>query len=191
MRAALLRAILVALFYSIQLIHYLSSASISNEDRLFHRQVTLATIGWLFLSMSILLTLRAGAMHPLLKYISTGIDLGLVTLLAWLGHGPNSPLVTALFLVLVMASLRFKIGLVWFATLGAISCYMLLVGSVDSGWFDAKHETPVLTQAITLCSFVSGGLVLGQVVRSARTMAHAYRDRSDPTTRLAAMEKKA
>ncbi len=178
MRAAVLRGILVLLFYSIHMVHYLTLESINASDRLFQRQVTLITVAWLFLSMSILIALRGGFMHPSLKYVVTGIDFGLVSVLAWLGHGPNSPLVTALFLVLVMASLRIRIGLIWFATLSSMTCYMLLVGSADASWFDAKHETPLLTQAITMCSLSSTGLVLGQIVRSTRTMADTFRERS-------------
>ena len=89
-----------------------------------------------------------------------------------------SPLVMEMFLVLAIASLRFRIGLIWFATLGAMICYMLLVGSVDATWFDSKHSTPVLTQAITLCSLAATGVVLGQIVRTPRRMADAFLERA-------------
>ena len=177
MRSAILRAILVVVFYSIQLVHHLTLEAVGDTDRVFHRQVTLAAIAWLFLSMSILIALRGGFMPPLLKYVATGIDMSLVTMLAWLSHGPSSPLVLALFLVLAIASLRFRLGLIWFATLAAMVGYMLLVGSVDLSWFDATHTTPLLTQAITLCSLASTGIVLGQLVRAPRRMADAFLDR--------------
>ncbi len=178
MRSAVLRSILVGSFYTIQLIHYLTLESVGDADRIFHRQVTFAAIAWLFLSMSVLIALRGGFMPPSLKYITTGIDLSLLTLLAWLSHGPNSPLVMALFLVQALASIRFRLGLIWFATLGAMTCYMLLVGSVDTVWFDSNHDTPVLTQAITLCSLASTGIVLGQLVRTPRRMAKAFLERA-------------
>ena len=177
MRSAILRALLVVVFYTIQLVHHLTLEVVGDTDRIFHRQVTLAAIAWLFLSMSILIALRGGFMPPLLKYIATGIDIGLVTLLAWLSHGPSSPLVLALFLVLAIASLRYRLGLVWFATMAAMVGYMLLVGSVDTNWFDATHTTPMLTQAITLCSLASTGIVLGQLVRAPRRMADAFMER--------------
>ena len=179
MRSAILRSILILVFYSIQLIHYLTLEAIADGDRIFHRQVTLASMAWLFLSMSVFISLRGGFMPPVLKYVVTSIDLGLVTMLAWLGHGPSSPLVMAMFLVLAIASLRFRIGLIWFATLGAMTCYMLLVGSVDATWFDKNHSTPILTQAITLCSLGSTGVVLGQLVRTPRRMADAFLARAD------------
>ena len=178
MRSTFLRSILVTMFYSVQVIHYLTLEQISESDRAFHRFVTFAAIGWLFLSLAIFMSLKAGYMPPILKYIATAIDLALVTLLAWLGHGPSSPLVMALFLVLAVAAIRFRIGLIWFSTLGAMACYMLLVGASDRTWFDASHVTPILTQSITLCSLSATGIVLGQMVRATRTMATAFLERS-------------
>ena len=179
MRAATLRSVLILVFYSIQLIHFLTLESIQDGDRIFHRQATLAAMAWLFLSMSVFIALRGGFMPSALKYVVTGIDLGLLTMLAWLSHGPSSPLVLAMFVVLAIASLRFRIGLIWFATLGAMVCYMLLVGSVDATWFDSNHRTPILTQALTLCSLASTGVVLGQLVRTPRRMADAFLERAD------------
>jgi hypothetical protein len=177
MRSAVLRVILVVMFYTIQLVHHSTLEVVGGAEQLFHRQVTLAAVAWLFLSMSILIALRGGFMPPLLKYIVTAIDLGLVAWLASLGQGPNSPLVLALFVVVAIAALRFRIGLVWFATLGAMVAYMILVGSVDTSWFDSNHMTPLLKQAISLCSIASTGIVLGQLVRTPRRMANAFVER--------------
>ena len=179
MRSALLRSILVALFYSVQLVHFLSLQQIADSDRMFHRQVTFAAVAWLFLSLAVFIALKGGFMPPLLKYATTAIDLALVTLLAWLGHGSSSPLVMALFLVLVLSALRFRIGLIWFASLGAMTCYMILVATTDKTWFDKDHTTPILTQAITLCSIGATGMVLGQIVRASRTMATAFLSRAE------------
>ena len=170
---------LIVVFYSIQLTYYLTLEAVGDSDRIFHRQVTFAAIAWLFLSMSVFIALRGGFMPPILKYIATGIDLGLVTMLAWLGQGPNSPLVLAMFVILAIASIRFRIGLIWFATLGSMTCYMILVAAVDANWFDSQHSTPVLTQAITLCALGSTGVVLGQIVRTPRRMADAFLERAD------------
>ncbi len=179
MRSALLRSILVALFYAVQLVHFLSLQQIADSDRMFHRQVTFAAVAWLFLSLAVFIALKGGFMPPLLKYVTTAIDLALVTLLAWLGHGSSSPLVMALFLVLVLAAIRFRIGLIWFASLGAMTCYMILVASSDKTWFDTDHTTPILTQAITLCSIGATGMVLGQIVRASRNMATAFLSRAE------------
>lgn len=179
MRSALLRSILVASFYAVQLVHFLSLQQIADSDRMFHRQVTFAAVAWLFLSLAVFIALKGGFMPPLLKYVTTAIDLALVTLLAWLGHGSSSPLVMALFLVLVLSAIRFRIGLIWFASLGAMTCYMILVASSDKTWFDTDHTTPILTQAITLCSIGATGMVLGQIVRASRMMATAFLSRAE------------
>jgi hypothetical protein len=179
MRSALLRSILVAIFYAVQLVHFLSLPQIADSDRMFHRQVTFSAVAWLFLSLAVFIALKGGFMPPFLKYVTTAIDLALVTLLAWLGHGSSSPLVMALFLVLVLSAIRFRIGLIWFASLGAMTCYMILVASTDKTWFDRDHTTPILTQAITLCSMGATGMVLGQIVRASRTMATAFLSRAE------------
>lgn len=179
LRSAVLRAILVVVYYSIQLTHHLMLNPIVEAERIFHRQVTMIVVAWLFLSLAVFISLKGGFMPPILKYISTAIDLALVIVLAWFGNGTSSPLLMALFLVLALAAMRFRIGLVGFATVGAMTGYMCLVGATDKIWFDADHHTPILTQSITLCSLASTGIVLGQIVRSSRTMADAYLARSD------------
>ena len=170
-RATLLRLIMIVVFYSIQLVHYLSLTEWSDADKIFHRQVTLVAAGWLFVSLAVFISLKGGFMPAALKYITTGVDLALVLLLCWLGHGPASPLVNGLFVVLAMAALRFRIRLVWFATVVAAIGYESLVASVDGSLFDAQHTTPVLDQAITLCALVSSGAVLDQLIRGGREIA--------------------
>jgi hypothetical protein len=181
MRAAVLRVVLVSLFYSIQLMHFLSVSEPTPSDRILHRSVTLSVAVWLLLSLGVLVSLRGNFMPRALKYVVTGIDLALLTLIAWLGHGASSPLVTALFLVLALSAIRFRIGLIWFATIGSMACYMWLVGQSDNSWFDENHSTPIIAQSITLCSLASTGIVLGQIVRAARSMSQAYLERVENT----------
>jgi hypothetical protein len=170
-RATLLRLILIVVFYSVQLINYFSLAQVSDADKIFHRQVTLVSAAWLFVSLAVFISLKGGFMPAALKYVTTGIDLSLVFLLCRLGHGSASPLVSAMYVVLAMAALRFRVRLVWFATAVAVIGYMGLVASVDTGWFDADHTTPVMEQAITVCSLISSGAVLDQLIRGGREIA--------------------
>jgi hypothetical protein len=179
MRSALLRALLVVGFYSVQLVHFSTLTQAADSERVFHRQVTIAAASWLLLSLAIFVGLRGGFMPPTLKYIATTVDLGLVTLLAWLGHGPSSPLVTAYFLVLALAAIRFRIGLIWYSTIASQVCYMILVAANDSSWFSADHATPILTQAVTLCSLAATGIVLGQIVRAAQSISQSFHARVD------------
>lgn len=176
-RSALLRVILVTIFYGIQLIHHGSIDQPTEVDRVFHRAVTLAAAAWLLISMGVFISLKGGFLPVLLKYLTTTIDFALVTVLAWLGHGTSSPLITALFLVLVLSALRFSLPLVWYATALSLGCYMILVAYSDSSWFDSNHATPVIQQAITLCSLASTGVVLGQILRASRAMSDTYHGR--------------
>lgn len=182
MRTALLRSILVVVFYAIQLIHYATLETISETEKTYHRQITYVAIAWLFASLAVLVLLKSGIFPAFLKYITTTVDLALVTVLAVLGKGPNSPLLLVLFLVISLSAIRFRIGLVWFTTIGAMIAYMILVASADRTWFDADHVTPLLTQGITLCSLAATGVVLGQIVRAARSMADGFVSRMTPST---------
>lgn len=174
MRVALLRSLLVLVFYAVQLGNHLFVAEPNAGERIFHRQATGTAAVWLFVSLIVIVCLKGRYLPAYLKYLVTTVDLVLVTLLAWLGPGPQSPLVGAFFVVLALAALRFRVGLVWFATLMSTCGYMFLVATVDKKWFDADHTTPIIEQAITVCALVSTGLVLDQTVRAAKCMADEY-----------------
>jgi hypothetical protein len=178
MRSAVIRSILIMVFYTIQIVHYLTLETITDPERLYHREITLIAACWLFVTLAVWIALKGEFFPTFLKYLTTGLDVLLVGLLAWLGQGPTSPMVLVWFLVLAVATLRFQIGLIWFSTIASMVGYMLLVGSVDKVWFDSEHTTPLLTQAVTLCALGCTGVVLGQIIRSTRTMADAYLNRS-------------
>ena len=93
--------------------------------------------------------------------------------------GPASPLVLIFFLILALASLRVSVGLVWFATLGSMAGYLALVALADKKWFDQDHATPVVTQIITILSLTLTGIVLGQIVRRAKSLAEEYAIRKE------------
>ena len=165
-RSTLLRLILIVVFYAIQLVHHLSLSAISDPQKIFHRQVTLVAAGWLILSLAVFIALKGGVMPAALKYVTTTLDLGFVLLLCWLGNGPASPLVNSLFVVIAMSALRCRSGLVWYACAMASAGYMGLVAYLDQSWFDPEHATPVIDQAITVCSMFSVGAILDQMIRS-------------------------
>ena len=80
---------------------------------------------------------------------------------------------------LALASLRVSIGLVWFATLGAMAGYLSLVGMADKKWFDQDHSVPMVTQLITVLSLALTGIVIGQLVRRAKSLAEEYAVRKE------------
>lgn len=185
LRAAVLRAVLIATFYSVQLVHFFAFAESTEAESVHHQQVTYLCGAWLMLSLAVLVALRQKFFPEYLKYVVTTFDLLLLTLAASLGSGPASPLVGCYFLILGLVALRFSLGLIWYSTILAAACYWALVGFADSTWFDSEHVTPPVVQMVTLCAILSMGVVLGQLVRMIRSAAEEYKNRS---SQLAAAE---
>jgi hypothetical protein len=177
LRACLLRILAVVLMYGLYLVQSWSVAKTEAAGR-FHQQVTMISIVWLFLSLGTLMMLRARFMPAWMKYLTTAIDLVLVTLLCLLGHGPSSPAVMIFFLVQALSTLRFRVGLVVLATVGSMLGYMVNVGAADDSWLDANHSTPLLQQAITLATLASVGLVLSQILHVAKRVTLSYQSRA-------------
>jgi hypothetical protein len=179
-RANLLRIGAIGAFYLVQLVHYYGFSARTEAETLFHERATALAVAWTLVALAVLLCLRQRIFPAVLKYCSTACDLALLTALASLAAGPHSPLVLAYFLIIVLAALRFSVGLVWFATLGAMGGYWLLVGIEDaktSRWFDGQHAVPPVEQLVTLLSLGIAGVICGQVVRRVQGIAKQYADR--------------
>lgn len=184
-RANLLRLIAIGCFYVIELLRFYVIEKAHPDHLVFHRQATILAVAWTMLALLVLHCLRQRVFPAALKYIATAGDVALLTTLAALVTGPNSPLVLAYFLIIALAALRFSLGLVWFATLASMLGYWSLVGLADAKtgrWFDAQHAVPPVTQLMTLLTMALVGMVLGQVIRQVRRLA------SDFAVRLAAAE---
>ena len=182
-RTNLLRLICVAAFYAIETIDYhgldLGFVQLPIvSDRLFHLAVTLLTVAWGMLCLGVLLCRRNRIFPFWLKYLSTGCDLVLLTSVLTLGHGPKSPLVIAYFLIIAMASLRFSLRLIWFATGGALAGYLFLLGFARwghlEGWDKPDQTVPRFHQIIFLLALVLSGVILGQTIRCVRGQAEHY-----------------
>jgi hypothetical protein len=173
-RTNLLRVLAIAGFYANHLLWYLNLGTPGEADRQFHRLATLIAAAWLFLSLGVLVALQRHYLPSVLKYATTTLDLLLLTAIAWLGSGPASPLIHGYFLIIAAAALRFSLPLVWSCTLGAMVCYLVLVGAKDKTWFDAQHATPVVDQLTMLLSLGLTGIVIGQVIRRVRHMAEEF-----------------
>jgi hypothetical protein len=183
-RANLIRLIGVTAFYTVELVKYhglnLGFLQMPSEDvpRSYHLAVTMLTLAWGMLCLGVLLCRRQGIFPFWLKFISTGCDLLLLTTILTLGEGPRSPLVVAYFLVIVLASLRFSLRLIWFAAAGAVAGYLFLLGFARwgsiPGWQKADMNVPRYAQAIVVLALVLTGVILGQVIRRVRGVAEAY-----------------
>jgi hypothetical protein len=173
-RANLLRVVSLVVFYAVEWYQFAAAGEDSAAAQAFHRQTTLIVAAWSIVALAVLVCLWRRIFPAIVKYLSTAGDLLLLTLLARAGLGPESPLVHVYFLILVLAALRFSVGLIWFATVGSMACYWALVGMHDDTWFDAEHATPVVEQLVTFVSLALTGIVLGQAVRRVKSMAVEY-----------------
>jgi hypothetical protein len=173
-RTNLLRVLAIAAFYANHLLWYTRLEAPTAADTQFHRLATLIAAGWVFLSLAVLVALQRRFLPAALKYATTCIDLILLTALAWLGRGPESPLVHGYFLVIAAAALRFSLPLVWCSTLGGMFCYLVLIGAKDKTWFDPQHDTAVVEQLSMLLSLMWLGIAIGQVLRRVRNVAQEY-----------------
>jgi hypothetical protein len=184
-RANLLRAIALVVFYAVELINYqgvhfgfLEMPAV--VGRPFHLAVTYLTVGWFMLCLGVLCCRRQRIFPATLKFISTGVDLLLLTSILALADGPRSPLVVGYFLIIAVATLRLSLPLIWFATGGAVAGYLVLLGYAR--WFCPPDRIGQMTvpryyELIFVLALGLSGIVLGQVIRRVRAMAEAYVER--------------
>lgn len=183
-RANLLRVIGIAAFYAIELVNYhgLSlgflelprQADVTSD---FHRAVTALAIAWVALALGVHLCLTRQVFPAVLKFISTGLDLVLLTAILLLADGPRSPLVVGYFLIIALSSLRFDLGLVRAATVGAMLGYLAVCGYAK--WMTERDlRVPRYHQLMLLVALGLCGIVLGQVIRRVRGLAEDYARRA-------------
>lgn len=176
-RANLLRIVAIGVFYAIQLFVWFTTQAPSETQLQFHRAATALAVAGAISALVVLLCLQRRVFPPALPYLSTASDLILVTALASYGSGPLSPLTRVYFVVIALAALRFRLTLIWFASGGAVACYLALVGLADSTWFNADHVVPVAEQLMTIATLALTGVVGGQFVRRVRVLATEYHSR--------------
>lgn len=179
LRVAVLRVLLVAAFYTVQLIHYLFFCDRSPAEQIFHRQASYLSASWLFVSLAVLVVVSRYWLPRALKYLSATADLLLLTAAAALGNAASSPLVQVLGLLIALAALRGSLPLVWFATIGSMLSYLWLVGLKDERWFDAVHATPPVQQMVVLLTLAAIGIATGQLLRMIRQVTQETITRHD------------
>ena len=182
-RANLLRAVGLAAFYAVELLNYHVLKAVTRE---FHLAVTMLVLAWAMLCLGVLLCRKNGIFPEWLKFLSTGCDLLLLTSVLTLADGPKSPLIVGYLLIIALASLRFSLRLIWFATGGAIVGYLFLLGNARwapaiEGWERGDTTVPRHYQLIFVLALVLTGVVLGQVIRRVRALAEDYAQRLGQT----------
>lgn len=185
-RANLLRIAAIGAFYSVELLNYhglqtslLQLPPVAGVDRKFHLAVTAIAASWTLLSLGVLLCLKRNVFPAALKYVTTACDIVFLSGLLTLADGPRSPLVVGYFLLLAIATLRFSLPLVRFATLGSIAGYLFVLGYAR--WYAAPERNLRIEryqQIIMLLAIALTGIVLGQVIRRVRLFAQDYLERA-------------
>lgn len=177
-RANLLRIIAIAAFYSVELMNYygvrLGMIEIPKlAEPSFHRAVTALAVTWTIMALAVLYCQSHRIFPAQVKFFTTAGDLILLTAVLGLGRGPSSPLVSGYFFVIALATLRFSLNLIRFATIGSMLGYLFLLGHAK--WFtDGSFRVPRYHQIIVLLALALTGIVLGQVIRRVRAMAREY-----------------
>jgi hypothetical protein len=183
-RANLLRIAGIAAFYIVELInfHGLHIGSINlpvSVDVQFHQKVTALAVAWTMVALATLVCLKLRYFPNWLKYATTLSDVALLTTILLVADGARSPLVVGYFLVIVLATLRFQLSLIWCATVAS------MVGYLWVAWFpfftaglvpnvDLREPVPGYYQLIMLLALAFTGIVLGQVIRRVRTLAEDF-----------------
>jgi hypothetical protein len=131
----------------------------------------------MMLGLGVLLWLRLHILPEALKYVATGLDVVFLTLLLMVADGPKSPLVVGYFLIPALASLRFQLRLVWFATIAAMLGYVWLLGWAI--WIESVRSVrvPRYHELIFLTALALSGIIQGQVIRRVKAMAAEYAQR--------------
>lgn len=165
-RANLLRALAVGLFYLVEL------SNQGNVPPVFHTAVTALAGAWLLTAWAVHISLQRRVFPEAMKFLSTGVDLFLMTCVLLLADGPRSPLIVGYFIIIALSALRFNLLLLRFAAVGAMGCFLLV--SRQAAWMrpalgvSGNHEFIVIL-ALGLC-----GVILGQLLRRVRVFADDY-----------------
>jgi hypothetical protein len=165
-RANLLRVAGIALFYLIELLNR------ANVERSFHSAATALAAAWVMSAWAVYACLKRRVFPAGMKYLSTGVDLLLLTCLLLLADGPRSPLLAGYFFILCLAALRFSVPLVRFATAGAVIGYIVVFR--QALWMRPALAVSRNYEFIVLLALILCGTTLGQVLRRVRAFADDY-----------------
>ena len=195
-RANLLRIVAIGAFYLLHLWSYFGSrgwlptygflqiAESGTITKQFHVFATSIAVAWAMLALGILLALQNRIFPLWLPYFSTGCDIILLTSVLFLGGMARSPLILGYFLILILATLRLSLPLIWFATIGSALAYLCVLGGAK--WPDifglskalgqnaADLRVPRYHQLIVLLAIAIAGVMLGQITRRVRRLAESF-----------------
>lgn len=178
-RAALLRFVAIGLFYLVELLaqHGATLGFLQLEDRsdfpaTFHERITMVVAGWVMLGVGTLVLVRGRTFTPRLSYVSTTIDVVMLTSVLVVAGGPGSPAVLGYFVLLALGLLRCNLPLMRFTTAAVLAGYVVLLGAAK---LSANVATvPRYEQLMTLIALAVTGIVLDRFLALARTLPDDY-----------------
>lgn len=179
-RANLLRIAGIGAFYIVELINFyglhLGPINLpATVDVKFHEQVTALAVAWIMVALATLVCLKLRYFPAWLKYATTLSDVALLTTILMVADGPRSPLIVGYFLVIVLATLRFQLRLIWCATIASMIGYVLMADWFSASYFQRQGlSVPGYYQLIMLLALALTGIVLGQVIRRVRALAEDF-----------------
>lgn len=127
------------------------------------------------MALATLFCLRARIFSSALKYLTTGCDVVLLTMVVLVGDGPQSAMLAGYFLIIALATLRFRLGLIWYASGLSLAGYLVVLGCCK--WYPRPERdltVPRYEQLIMIAALALEGIILGQVVRQVRRIAADY-----------------
>src|SRR5262249_60548743 len=101
----------------------------------------------------------------------------LLSLILNLASGPRSPLVAGYFLILLLATLRFSLPVVWCTTVGMVASYIWVQWWAMT--YRPELRIPRYQQMMLVSALMLAGLLAGQIIRRARAVAEDYAVRVD------------
>ena len=184
-RANYLRILSVTAFYCVHLMQYYRPFGFfelaEQPDKVFHLAATVLAVAWLMMALGIDICLRQRIFPRWMAYLTTGVDLLLLTSICCLGGGQQSPLILGYLLILILASLRISLPLIRCATIAALVgyLYLLAVGK----WPNliggrVIGVVPRYVQIMTMLATAISGIMLGQQIRRFHAMAKYYASRT-------------
>ena len=193
-RVNLLRAAAVIAFYGQHLLNlYAFHDDLGFADAAqrgwFHAAVTAIVLGWALAVLVVYECLSRRWVPPALMYVTTLVDLTLVTALLVVTPvtrespgGPHSALIFLYFVVLAASPLRLSLRLVQVTTFATWAAALLMMGyyvffrvgtdryyAADSPYCVARSSEVLFLLATGVC-----GLFAGQVVRQARRLVEGH-----------------
>ena len=171
-RVNLIRLAALAMFYSY---HVLNAFVINDVLALrgrFHQTVSLVVFVWAAGAVLLHVVLARRLMRPSLPLTIVAWDIVMVTALLCVCENPRSMVVTAYFLIIASASLRFSLPPVYLSVVGSLMGYLVFLGHTRYVLQVAEElRVPQTNQIVFGIALLVAGLLAGQSVRQVRRIA--------------------